>query len=201
MYYATNPSATKNRCPTWVFLTTATKAFEGSEEVEESALVLEDIVCIIASLIDQVGCEMGYDRADGGRSELDLGPSELLQSTAGNEAERGWIWGVSKSFSGGPEEGRRDRLREWSHDIPRPHEEFACTCMSSNATTTDIWKRPTAFSAECHFSDLLRKSSKNFRCVRRSHSSFRCSSRLAHTSCLHAYPLEFSPPSPSLPEL
>ena len=55
MFYATNPSAPKNRCPTWVFLTTATKAFEGSDEAEDSALALEDIVCIIASLIDQVG--------------------------------------------------------------------------------------------------------------------------------------------------
>jgi hypothetical protein len=54
IYYATNPSAPKNRCPTWVFLTAATKAFEGSGQLEDGTVSMEDIICVIASLIDQV---------------------------------------------------------------------------------------------------------------------------------------------------
>ena len=55
LYYATNPSAPKNRCPTWVFLAAANRAFEGTGEAEDGTFTMEDIVCIVASLIDQVG--------------------------------------------------------------------------------------------------------------------------------------------------
>ena len=54
MFYSLNPAAPKNRCPTWVFLTAASRAFAGSLEVEDGCLGLEDIICIVASLIDQV---------------------------------------------------------------------------------------------------------------------------------------------------
>lgn len=53
LYYATNPSAPKNRCPTWVFLAAANRAFEGTGEAEDGTFTMEDIVCIVASLIDQ----------------------------------------------------------------------------------------------------------------------------------------------------
>lgn len=55
IYYQT-PGATKHRAPTWVFLAAAQRAFAGSGELEDGTLALEDIVCTIASLIDQVSC-------------------------------------------------------------------------------------------------------------------------------------------------
>ncbi len=54
VYYAINPLAPKNRCPTWVFLAAASRVFEKSGELEEGNLTMEDIICIVASLIDQV---------------------------------------------------------------------------------------------------------------------------------------------------
>lgn len=52
------PEAPHNRCPTWVFEAAARAAFAGSGELEEE-LVLEDVICVLASLIDQ-GLLLGY---------------------------------------------------------------------------------------------------------------------------------------------
>jgi hypothetical protein len=52
-YFALDPTAQKNRCPTWIFLAAASSAFAGSTEVEAENLQLEDVVCVLASLIDQ----------------------------------------------------------------------------------------------------------------------------------------------------
>ena len=60
--------------------------------------------------------ESQHNQADESQSELDIGPSQLFQSTTGNEAEPGWLGWVSKSLTGSPEEGGRDRLREVSYD-------------------------------------------------------------------------------------
>ncbi|GMK56778.1 hypothetical protein CspeluHIS016_0306180 [Cutaneotrichosporon spelunceum] len=56
-YYDVEPSAPRNRCPTWVFEEAARRAFAGSRELEED-LGLEDVVCVLSSLIDQ-GLLMG----------------------------------------------------------------------------------------------------------------------------------------------
>lgn len=53
-YYATVPSAAPPRCPTWVFVAAAQQAFAGSGELEEGTIILEDIICVLSSLIDQV---------------------------------------------------------------------------------------------------------------------------------------------------
>ncbi|WVR05884.1 hypothetical protein IAU60_002910 [Kwoniella sp. DSM 27419] len=52
-YYALDPGATRNRCPTWIFVSAAYKTFLGSGEIEEGAVDLEDIICVISSLVDQ----------------------------------------------------------------------------------------------------------------------------------------------------
>ncbi|ORX35961.1 hypothetical protein BD324DRAFT_629669 [Kockovaella imperatae] len=54
LYYNLNPESPKNRCPTWVFLAASQRAFEGSNEVEVGNLAIEDIICVMSSLIDQV---------------------------------------------------------------------------------------------------------------------------------------------------
>ncbi|BEI84258.1 hypothetical protein CcaverHIS002_0408620 [Cutaneotrichosporon cavernicola] len=56
-YYDAEPSAPRNRCPTWVFEEAARTAFAGSGELEQD-LVLEDVICVLSSLIDQ-GLLMG----------------------------------------------------------------------------------------------------------------------------------------------
>lgn len=55
-YYIASPSAPKNRCPTWVFETAAKQAFAGTGELEDGTIELEDIICVLSSLIDQVSC-------------------------------------------------------------------------------------------------------------------------------------------------
>ncbi|KAL7420838.1 hypothetical protein Q5752_004791 [Cryptotrichosporon argae] len=52
-YYAADPAAPANRCPTWVFHAAAVAAFRGSGEAEDGALALEDVVSVLSSLIDQ----------------------------------------------------------------------------------------------------------------------------------------------------
>ena len=54
MFYAVNPSVRRDRCPTWVFLTAMTAAFKGSGEPEEGDIRIEDVICTLSSLIDQV---------------------------------------------------------------------------------------------------------------------------------------------------
>lgn len=54
MYHSTSRSEIVPRCPTWVFVTAAQTAFAGSRELEEGTIVLEDIICVLSSLIDQV---------------------------------------------------------------------------------------------------------------------------------------------------
>ncbi|CAK9780153.1 hypothetical protein CC85DRAFT_260142 [Cutaneotrichosporon oleaginosum] len=56
-YYLAAPEAPRKLCPTWVFVEAARTAFAGSGELEED-LVLEDIICVLSSLIDQ-GLIMG----------------------------------------------------------------------------------------------------------------------------------------------
>ena len=50
LYYQLNPEAPKNRCPTWVYVAAAQKMFEGSGEVEEGGIVIDDIICVMSSL-------------------------------------------------------------------------------------------------------------------------------------------------------
>ena len=53
-YYQSHPEAPRGRCPTWVFLQATQQAFAGSGEAEDGDIVLEDIICVLSSLIDQV---------------------------------------------------------------------------------------------------------------------------------------------------
>ncbi|OCF33358.1 hypothetical protein I316_05100 [Kwoniella heveanensis BCC8398] len=53
IYYSLDPSAAKNRCPTWVFLSATHQTFSGSGEIEDGNVELEDIICVISSLVDQ----------------------------------------------------------------------------------------------------------------------------------------------------
>jgi hypothetical protein len=54
LYYTLEPSGVRNRCPTWILTAAASKAFAGSGEVEDGTIGLEDVICVAASLIDQV---------------------------------------------------------------------------------------------------------------------------------------------------
>lgn len=53
-YYITNPDAPRGRCPTWIFVSAATRAFAGSREIEDGTIGLEDIISLVSSLIDHV---------------------------------------------------------------------------------------------------------------------------------------------------
>lgn len=57
IYYSLDSKTVRNRCPTWIFTNTVIQAFIGSGEVEEGAIGIEDIICVVSSLIDQV-CEL-----------------------------------------------------------------------------------------------------------------------------------------------
>ncbi|TYJ56376.1 hypothetical protein B9479_002924 [Cryptococcus floricola] len=53
-YYDLDPQARQNsRCPTWVFTVAAGQVFEGTGEVEDGTITIEDTIVILASLIDQ----------------------------------------------------------------------------------------------------------------------------------------------------
>lgn len=52
-YYLSHPEAPRGRCPTWVFLQATQLAFAGTGEAEDGDIVLEDIICVLSSLIDQ----------------------------------------------------------------------------------------------------------------------------------------------------
>ncbi|RSH92915.1 hypothetical protein EHS25_008361 [Saitozyma podzolica] len=58
-YYITNPDAPRGRCPTWIFVSAATRAFAGSREIEDGTIGLEDIISLISSLIDH-GLILGF---------------------------------------------------------------------------------------------------------------------------------------------
>ena len=51
-FYTLNPSAPKNRAPTALFLTAAQIALDA--DPDEGEVELEDVICILSSLIDQV---------------------------------------------------------------------------------------------------------------------------------------------------
>ncbi|EIW72458.1 hypothetical protein TREMEDRAFT_25778 [Tremella mesenterica DSM 1558] len=53
-HYQLFPSAPRNRCPTRVFLNATRAAFSGTNEPEDDDITLEDIICVLSSLIDQV---------------------------------------------------------------------------------------------------------------------------------------------------
>lgn len=54
IYYSLNPSAKRGRCPTSLFVHAAQQAFSGSGEIEDGSITIEDIIVVIASLVDQV---------------------------------------------------------------------------------------------------------------------------------------------------
>lgn len=54
-YRATTPDASPDFCPTWVFEAAARAAFAGTGELEDGTIVIEDIISVLSSLIDQVG--------------------------------------------------------------------------------------------------------------------------------------------------
>lgn len=54
LYYRSLPGVALNRCPTSIFLQTIRKAFEGTGEIEDGTIELEDLIVIIASCIDHV---------------------------------------------------------------------------------------------------------------------------------------------------
>jgi hypothetical protein len=54
LYYRTSPGAALNRCPTNIFLNAIRQAFEGTGEIEDGTIELEDLIVIIASCIDHV---------------------------------------------------------------------------------------------------------------------------------------------------
>jgi len=54
MYYQTSPGVALNRCPTNIFLNAIRKAFQGTGEIEDGTIELEDLIVIIASCIDHV---------------------------------------------------------------------------------------------------------------------------------------------------
>jgi len=53
LFYTLHPEAPKGRCPTWAFLAAAAQCFKGSGELEDGTLVKEDIICGVATLVDQ----------------------------------------------------------------------------------------------------------------------------------------------------
>lgn len=57
LYYQITPDGVRGRCPTWIFLSAAARAFEGSGELEDGTVVKGDIICILASLIDHVSLQ------------------------------------------------------------------------------------------------------------------------------------------------
>lgn len=52
-YYTINPAASKNRCPTDVFVAATARTFKGTGELEDGTVALEDVICVLSSLIDQ----------------------------------------------------------------------------------------------------------------------------------------------------
>ncbi|WWC86234.1 uncharacterized protein L201_001107 [Kwoniella dendrophila CBS 6074] len=59
LYYSLDPNLPKNKCPTWIFISSVYKTFLGSGEIEDGSIELEDIICVISSLIDH-GLIKGY---------------------------------------------------------------------------------------------------------------------------------------------
>jgi len=57
LHYQLGSGVSLNRCPTSIFLDVAQAAFAGSGELEDGTLVLEDIIVILSSLIDQVSLQ------------------------------------------------------------------------------------------------------------------------------------------------
>ncbi|KAL1410580.1 hypothetical protein Q8F55_004593 [Vanrija albida] len=53
IYYETDAGAAKNRVPTWVFTAAVARAFAGTGELEDGSVTLEDVICVLSSLIDQ----------------------------------------------------------------------------------------------------------------------------------------------------
>ncbi|WVO17900.1 hypothetical protein L204_105598 [Cryptococcus depauperatus] len=53
IFYMTEPTAIKNRCPTWIFVSAAAITFTGSGEIEDGTITIDDIIVVVASLIDQ----------------------------------------------------------------------------------------------------------------------------------------------------
>ncbi|KAK6905691.1 hypothetical protein I203_106521 [Kwoniella mangroviensis CBS 8507] len=52
MYYSLDPTAPKNKCPTWIFVSSVYRTFLGSGEIEDGQVELEDVICVLSSLID-----------------------------------------------------------------------------------------------------------------------------------------------------
>ncbi|WWC66245.1 uncharacterized protein I206_100146 [Kwoniella pini CBS 10737] len=51
-YHQFDSSLPKNKCPTWIFISAVHKTFLNTGEIEDGSIELEDIICIISSLID-----------------------------------------------------------------------------------------------------------------------------------------------------
>ena len=115
LYYQLNHEAPKNRCPTWVFMAASQKMFEGSGEVEEGGIVIEDIICIMSSLIDQVSAKRLSSASERSHRKLHtyfsmltgilcteprLGLLVLFSIAAGHEAGGGWNGRVPTCFRG-----------------------------------------------------------------------------------------------------
>ncbi|WWC58748.1 uncharacterized protein I303_101292 [Kwoniella dejecticola CBS 10117] len=51
-YHQMDPSLPKNKCPTWIFVSATYRTFLGTGEIEDGTIELEDIICVLSSLID-----------------------------------------------------------------------------------------------------------------------------------------------------
>lgn len=94
-YYIASPSAPKNRCPTWVFTTAAARAFAGTGELEDGTIVIEDIICILSSLIDQVNLLNMLSTVELTGPEPDRRAHLVLAAASCNEAQGRWDGRVS----------------------------------------------------------------------------------------------------------
>lgn len=108
-YYRLNPGAAKGRCPTSVLLVASQKALERSVEMEDTTITMTDLICVIASLIDQVcsSCTLHPRRGPRPRPEyrdllvhaltnetgIHLGILVILTADFGDEVESRWDGG------------------------------------------------------------------------------------------------------------
>jgi hypothetical protein len=103
LYYRTSPGAALNRCPTNIFLNAIRQAFEGTGEIEDGTIELEDLIVIIASCIDHVRSLICTLK---GLADVQGLKSVLFAKSAGDETESRWDGRFSEGFDGDAEKDR-----------------------------------------------------------------------------------------------
>lgn len=99
---ALNPIARgKAQCPTWVLQQAVERCFRGSGEIEDGTMRIEDMIDVLATLIDHVSCP-GERWILGG---LNLGKKRVGEWLMGLELDQGVFVVFPADF--GFEKGRR----------------------------------------------------------------------------------------------